>query len=246
MYESEINTRVEPPSTLPPGALEFFGESTRTMRQRTVLPWGEHCTECVWPSCYSSCDLYEARPDGKCRRFTDGMVVIECPGAPNGYVLKIRFKQWGKLWSVGNVRLFTSEEAQRIENRDRWIGSTLQQLIMPTPAKTFLSGKRYSFKKRVAAGRKPGKERPTSFLIECYNPQRQEIRLSFTVRGNGANSKMPFQDLLVAKPGPNRFRIAYDPIDAVVGLQNSFQVELIPNDVPGGTTLYFGMLDFVR
>ena len=246
MYESEINVRVEPTSSMPEGAVEFFAECTSTLRHRTVLPWGEHCTECVWPSCYSTCDLYEPRTDGKCRRFTDGMVRIDAPGSPNGYVLKIRFKQWGKLWTVGNVHLFTTEEARRIESRDRWIGGALQQLILPAPAKTFLSSKRYSYKKRVAGSRKPGEQRPTSFLVECYNPQQEEIRLSFTVRGNGANSKIPYQDLLVAKPGANRFRIAYEAIDAVVGLQNSFQVELIPNDVPDGTTLYFGMLDFVH
>jgi len=246
MYEAEINSKVESAGTMPAGALEFFAECTATLGRRTVLPWGEHCTECVWPSCYTTCDLYEARPDGKCRRFTDGMVRIDCPGSPNGYVLKIRFKQWGKLWTVGNVHLFSSEDARRLENRDRWIGTTLQQLVMPTPAKTFLSGKRYSFKKRLAASRKPGEESPTSFLIECYNPQQQEIRLSFTVRGDGANSKIPFQELLVAKPGANRFRIAYGAIDAVVALHNSFQVELIPNDVPDGTTLYFGILDFVH
>jgi FkbH-like protein len=246
MYESEINNRVEPTSSMPNGAIEFFAECTPALRQRTVLPWGEHCTECVWPSCYTTCDLYEARPDGKCRRFTDGMVRVDSPGSPNGYVLKIRFKQWGKLWTVGNVHLFTSAEARRIESRDRWIGGTLQQLVLPAPAKTFLSSKCYSYKKRMAGRRRPGKHRPTSFLVECYNPQREEIRLSFTVRGNGTNSKIPYQDLLVAKPGANRFRIAYQAIDAVVGLQNSFQIELIPNDVADGTTLYFGILDFVH
>ncbi len=246
MYESEINNRVEPTSSMPKGAVEFFAECTPTLRQRTVLPWGEHCTECVWPSCYATCDLYEPRTDGKCRRFTDGMVRIDSPGSPNGYVLKIRFKQWGKLWTVGNVHLFTCEEARGIEGRDRWIGGTLQQLVLPAPAKAFLSSKRYSYKKRVTASRKPGEQRPTSFLVECYNPQQEEIRLSFTVRGNGANSKIPYQDLLVAKPGANRYRIAYEAIDAVVELQNSFQLELIPNDVPDGTTLYFGILDFVH
>src|SRR6266849_86625 len=113
MYESEIISKLEPTSSLPKGAIEFFEESAATVSMRSVLPWGEHCTECVWPSCYATCDLYEARADGKCRRFVDGMVRVESPGSPNGYVLKIRFKQWGKLWSVGNVRLYTREEANR-------------------------------------------------------------------------------------------------------------------------------------
>lgn len=213
---------------------------------RTALPWGEHCTECVWPSCYSTCDLYEPRPDGKCRRFTDGMVRVESPSSFNGYILKIRFKQWGKLWTVGNIHLYEAEEARRLEDRDYWIGATLQKLVLPVPARTFLSSKRYSLKKRLAENRKPSHTLPTNLLVECYNPNRESIPLSLTIRSNSSNAKFPYQELLVAKPGGNRFRIPFDRIDAVVKLENSFQIELIPNDVPDGTTLYFGALDFIR
>src|SRR6202035_3732967 len=96
--------------------------------ERTVLPWSEHCTECVWPTCYSTCDLYSPREDGRCRRFVDGMVRIECPTAINQYLLKIRFKRWGKLWTPGNLRLQTGQKAAKIEKRDYRIGTTLYQL----------------------------------------------------------------------------------------------------------------------
>ncbi len=174
------------------------------------------------------------------------MVRIECPGSPNGYVLKIRFKQWGKLWSVGNVHLFSSEEARGIESRDRWIGSTLQHLSCRLRRKPFYraSATRTRSEWPEAESRESNARR--HFWWNAITRSEEEIRLSFTVRGAGANSKIPYQDLLVAKPGANRFRIAYESIDAVVGLQNPFQVELIPNDVPDGTTLYFGMLDFVH
>src|ERR1700759_2246220 len=112
MYETEANTKVEPASQLPPDVLAAFGQLRGTIASRTVLPWSEHCTECVWPTCYSSCDLYSPREDGRCRRFVDGMVRIDCPSAVNGYVLKIRFKRWGKLWTPGNLNLHSPEKAQ--------------------------------------------------------------------------------------------------------------------------------------
>src|SRR3546814_13856852 len=41
-------------------------------RKRALLLWGEHCIECAAPDCFVSCDLYQARPDCRCRRFRFG------------------------------------------------------------------------------------------------------------------------------------------------------------------------------
>ncbi|HEV3483137.1 MAG TPA: HAD-IIIC family phosphatase [Candidatus Acidoferrales bacterium] len=174
------------------------------------------------------------------------MVRVNCPGSVNGYVIKIRFKQWGKLWSEGSIRLHLRDQADRIEQRDYNIGKVLQSLVMLSPARSFLSAKRYSFKKRIARRAKPAKKVPTAFLVECFNPGANCINLSLTIRSNNPSRKIPFQELLAAKPGPSRFRVSYDSINAVVALSESFQIELIPNDVPDGTTLYFGAMDFVH
>src|SRR5712692_4173004 len=98
MYETEINHLVESSSQIPNEVLRSFGSLSGRIAMRSVLPWSEHCTECVWPTCYTTCDLYSPRQDGRCRRFVDGMVRINCPRAINSYLLKIRFKRWGKLW----------------------------------------------------------------------------------------------------------------------------------------------------
>src|SRR5271170_5437265 len=132
MYETEINRKVETVDQIPSEVLKAFGASRDILSMRTVLPWGEHCTECAWPTCYTTCDLYEARPGGNCRRFVDGMVRIDSSAALSGYLLKIRFKQWGKLWTVGNIRLHSVPQAERIESRDHRVGSMIQTLIMPT------------------------------------------------------------------------------------------------------------------
>lgn len=245
MYESEINRKAEPTSTLPDRVVEFFQQCTPLLEMRTTLPWSEHCTECVWPSCYTSCDLYEARSDGKCRRFVDGMVRVDLPQSPNGYVIKIKFKQWGKLWAVGNLHLITGKEAHKAEAKDQWIGTALQRIALPSSAKAFLSTRRYNQKKRQALRQKPIDTTPTAFLLECHNPQSHSIDVSLTIRSSNPTSKIPYQELLTAKPGPNRFRIPYNRISSAVNLREPFHIELIPNDVSDGTTLYFGVLDFV-
>src|SRR5580704_8252646 len=170
MYETEANNKKESAEQIPAEIVAQFGQLKETVLERTVLPWSEHCTECVWPTCYATCDLYSPRKDGRCRRFSDGIVRIDCAEAVNSYVLKIGFKRWGKLWTPGNVRLRSMRDAQRIERQDYWIGKTLFQLPMPMPVATMAMQKRYSFKKRRTYKQYTGDTSPTAFVLECYNP----------------------------------------------------------------------------
>src|SRR5215472_5691453 len=170
MYETEANNKIESPQQLPAEVLAAFGELKDQVLARTVLPWSEHCTECVWPTCYTTCDLYEPRADLRCRRFTDGMVRVNYPGGVNSYLLKIRFKRWAKLWTPGNIRLLEVDKATKLEKRDYRIGKTLYQLRLPASLKRVATSKRYSFKKRLAQRVASGGQLPDSFLLECYNP----------------------------------------------------------------------------
>ncbi len=246
MYETEANHITQSAQTIPQDVVQEFGTLRGKTLARTVLPWSEHCTECVWPTCYSSCDLYSPREDGKCRRFIDGMVRVDCPVAPNSYLLKIRFKRWGKLWSPGNVRLHSTEQAERLERRDYQIGTVLYQLPIPSGIKKAVTEKRYSFKKKLASRPTDGNSLPASFLLECYNPQSCSIRLSLTMRPAREEERVPFQELIELSPGFHRVRVPMNKIRKVLNVQAPFNIELIPNDVEDGTTLYFGLMEFVQ
>jgi FkbH-like protein len=246
MYEAEANSQTESSSQIPTDVLSAFGDLRGNVVARTILPWSEHCTECVWPTCYSTCDLYEPREDKKCRRFLEGMVRINYPASVNSYILKIRFKRWAKLWTPGNVRLYSIDKAARLERRDYRIGTTLYQLPVPTSLKKAVTSKRYSFKKKMAQRRTTGGGFPDSFLLECYNPQGKTIPLSLTISRLNTDSKIPFQKLIYLTPGFRRVRLPFEEISRVVDMQFPFSIEMIPNDVEDGTALYFGLMDFVR
>ncbi len=246
MYEAEANNRIEPASQIPSEVLSAFAQVDGKVLGRTLLPWSEHCTECVWPTCYATCDLYSPREDLRCRRFVDGMVRIDCPASLNSYLLKIRFKRWGKLWAQGNFRLYPLSQAAARERRDYRIGQTLVQLPLPAGLKRVVTDKRYSFKKRMAKRGVPQGEPPSSFLLECYNPQDQVIALSLTIRSLQAEARIPFLKLIHLAPGFQRVRIAIGEISSVLDMHSPFSIEMIPNDVPDGATLYFGVMDFVR
>jgi FkbH-like protein len=244
MYETEANGKFAPASELPD--LAAWGELKGQLLARTLLSWSEHCTECVWPTCYATCDLFSPREDGRCRRFEEGMVRIDCPSAVNSYVLKITFKKWGKLWSPGTIRLRKPEEAHRIEQRDYLIGRTLFQLPAPEGMRRKIAGKRYIWKKRMAQQLSATSELPSSFLIECFNPEPASISLSLTMRSATSQiNPIPFQKLIEVQPGFQRVRVPMCEITRIFDLTSPFQVDLIPNSDTDLTTLYFGLVDFV-
>lgn len=246
MYETEANSATESLEQIPPGRVAAFANLQGKVLTRTVLPWSEHCTECAWPTCYSTCDLYSPREDGRCRRFIDGMVRIDCPESINGYLLKIRFKQWGKLWTPGSLNLYPIEKAERIEHRDYRIGTVLYQMPLPSPVKSRIIGKRYSLKKRLAVKAVKTHQSPTAFLLECYNPAGHPIFLSISVRSHHKDQLIPFQKLICLNPGFQLVRIPFEEISSIVNLDSPFNIELIPNGAEKETTLYFGLMDFVR
>jgi FkbH-like protein len=246
MYETEANHKVESGEQIPAGVIAELRKADSGLVARTVLPWSEHCTECVWPSCYSTCDLYAPREDGRCRRFADGMVRVDTPTALSPYLLKIRFKQWGKLWTPGNIHLHAADQALKIERRDYLIGRTLVQLPLPSPLKNKVTGKRYAFKKRIANRAGTNGELPTSFLMECHNPESQPVALSLTMRALDTEKKIPFQRLIELTPGFQRIRIPLGEIARVLDLRAPFSIDLIPNGDAPEITLYFGLMEFVQ
>ena len=72
MFEFEVKNE-NPQGSLSAEIAQHFQKNEFIVTHRSVLEWGEHCTECAIPQCYSTCDFYSARSDGKCRRFLYGL-----------------------------------------------------------------------------------------------------------------------------------------------------------------------------
>src|SRR6266849_3142965 len=70
----------------------------------SILAWSEHCVESAIPQCYSTCDLYDPRTDGKCRRFTFGIFRNRSLRTWLPYTVEVDFRLISHLWSKGNVR----------------------------------------------------------------------------------------------------------------------------------------------
>lgn len=246
MYEREVNGKVESIDQIEPEVLANFTGQRCNVISRTLLPWSEHCTECAAPTCYTTCDLYEARTDGKCRRFVNGMIRIPFPQGINSYLLKISFKKWAKLWTAANIHLFPPESARTIEIRDQRIGNVLRLLPVPSSIKKYLTGHRYDQKKQWAKSLIPPETLPDYFLVECFNPYEFSVNMTLSTLCSMKSSRMPFRTLVEMKPGFNGVRIPLHEIMSAFDLRSPFDMELVPNEIEEGITMFFGVMDFVK
>jgi FkbH-like protein len=246
MYEAEVNFGKEPITSLPKEIREKFNEFRASVVARTTLPWGEHCTECVWPSCYTTCDLYEKRTDGACRQFVGPAVRLDNDQGLNPYILKLRFKRWAKFWTVGNIDLKTLSTAETEERKNIAVGALARNLPLPSPIKSRVLGK-INYRRRVAAENASGaKDRPDCFLLECYNPGTDPVHLTFSVRLKDRTFVRRYEKYIEARSGYSRTRIPFSEIASVIDVALPFELEIVPNNVSEDTTLYFGMMDFIR
>lgn len=246
MYESEVNYGKEPITSLPREIREKFNEFRASVAARTTLPWGEHCTECVWPSCYSTCALYERRPDGACRQFVGSALRLDNDHGLNPYVLKIHFKRWAKFWTVGNTDLKTLSTAEHEERRNIAVGVLARNLPLPAPLKSRVLGK-VNYQRRVAAENAPGANNPPDcFLLECYNPGTLPVYLTFVVRPRDRSIARRYEKNLEVPPGYTRAKIPFPQIASAIDVALPFELEIVPNNVSESTTLYFGLMDFIR
>jgi FkbH-like protein len=245
MYEAEVNHSIESVDAIPVDVRQQFAELRDHVKLRTVLPWGEHCTECVWPVCYTTCELYSPRADGACRQFIDGAVRLDHKEGLNPYLIKIRFKQWAKLWTVGTLHLQSIAAANRKESFNIAVGAIGRAIPLPGALKPRVLQKISYLRRRSAEDAPLPAEFPDCFLLECFNPNTRPIHLRFMLRTREQKSARPFQTMISVNPGYNRIRVPFSDIEAAVDVTRSFEIEIVPNDADQ-TVLYFGLLDFVK
>lgn len=202
------------------------------------------------PACYSTCDLYSPRPDGKCRRFVQGIETVPLAEHPQGYVAKVAFKQWGQLMAYGNTRLIPVADASAIEARVRRV----EILAAGVPGASISVAARQGIPSRVASRWKqrvsnragtPLAASPDCLLVEVFNPGSRVVGLSLTVSNPG---RPPFETLLELRPGYQAVEVPVASMHAAVDLRGEILLALDPNITTPeeeGLTLYFGLLAFV-
>ena len=235
-------------------------EPERGIAHMSLLIWGEHCTECAAPACYQTCDLYEKRPDERCRRFRYGAFRNRRFASARGFGAQIAFKKWGKLEARGNTRMFPSRGVFLAE---RALGAALRVLdklgrlvrIMTRDIRWSYVG--FALHERLSRWlhrRAQGSAvKADAFLLEVYNPTPEPLRFQVVMSIARVEIKVPvnasrlpsFRALVTLPPGYSRHEFPHRDLAAVTEAGLPFDVTLIPE---GDQTpeLVFLTADFVR
>lgn len=255
MYEVEIeHAWLSADDCFPSDVKATFAEP-RTLTHVTAVQFEEHCTECAWPACYTSCALYNPRNDGNCRRTIDGFSPVVDAPVLGGHVVRVRFKRWANITGRCRLPLLPVDKAQREEwflNKLASVATSMPRLgtAIGHPGLASRAVRRAKKAYIRTGGRADDGLPPDYFLLETYNPSDQAVKLSLVVSGTSELSKkMPFQRLLNIAPGFNRITIPFQEMNPLLGKTDKIDLSLNPNILrpeEEGLTLFFGLICFVR
>ncbi len=228
-------------------------------KERAFLLWGEHCIECAAPACFTTCDLYEARPDERCRRFEYGIYRNTSYPSARGFGAEVVFKRWGKIEARGNAVMLPAwlcggmerglpivlPLLNRFGRAVRRAGAAIRWSYV-----TFGALERFN---RWLDKRASPRARPDAFMAEIYNPSETAIALVLAIgvdrsqiAGNVTADQLPrpFSKRLSIAPGYNRFDVPASEFATVLESGLPFNLALIP-DAEDGSNLVFLSLDLL-
>lgn len=225
--------------SIPEEVAAGFSELQRSIHSRSAIVWGEHCSECDYPACYSSCAFYTPRPDLKCRRFSEGIEPLTTQ--PAGVRLhRIRFRKWGKLEGRGPVILRPTATARRSEMLDAAASLMLAHAPLPYVVRRSLTG-RWNQRKvlREAEGGGPTAD---AFVVEAWSAD-QRVH-PFTISILQQRGESLFQAQFSAGPSYGRLVIPMSAVTGRVDLSRPFLIQIEPVGDAEGREVVFGFCDF--
>jgi FkbH-like protein len=210
---------------------------------RSVIVWGEHCSECAFPTCYSQCVFYTPRADLHCRRFDRG---IERLSSADGLQLvQIQFRRWGKLEGQGPSQLVPLADADQREERDAWVSARLNTPGLPRRVSGGLIGRWNALK----AGPRQADDAGSHFVVETWlDPARHAAPIPFTltILDLAKAGDTLFQSPFEIRPGYGRWLVPTDDIKRMIPLDAPFLVQIEPVGDAPPVPIVFGLTDFVR
>src|SRR5262245_27024735 len=245
MWETEWARKagVNRPGTLS-GARSLV--ATTSIAYTYLAVWSEHCVECTYPVCYTSCVLYARRPDGHCQRFRYGIRRDNRTPGLDGASYEIDFKRWGKLETKLCYGPVTMRQLRLVSHVDRLLLRLLNPLSSALSKISGSSGltRRYSRLREVLLSALTSRARRRTrhyddFVVEAFNP----LTHSVSVVVEAWQEAMVFRTSLQMAPGPNSHTIPFASMNLDLSQPNGRVARYISGDREA--TLAFSTLDFI-
>jgi len=185
------------------------GECKRNIRDRfeitAVRPamWEEHCLECSAPACFESCVHYQARSDGRCKRFENGLLTFVEEKACCGQGVHVKFRKWGNMMTVLFPTMLSEEDYRKLWKKNERIGKLLGMVeASPLPQSLRWQGIRIpEFLRRRSLRKMSGLDNTAAaFLFHAYSYTQESYRLIVEVYDDHTSV---YKTSVLVNPGEN-------------------------------------------
>ena len=247
MHETVIDQSYASDVQIPDNVLNLMVSNALRVTQRSSLLWAEHCTECVWPSCYSTCALYTPRSDLKCRRFLRGIQRVRCVANDGKYAncIAVSFRQWAKIEADGRAR-FSEVGTRRIQQKvDELIANAIDGLPAPLRVKVRIANGWNKTKQTAWVGRNPITA-ADKFVIESYSDTVEPVHFCLKISPVDGVQAGFFEKHFTLNHGYSFLTFDASSISELVDLTQPVRVRVEPLDQPPNNSFIFSTLDFVR
>lgn len=222
------------------------------------LLWGEHCTECAAPDCFSTCDIYDPRSDQRCRRFEFGVFKNTAFASARGYGAEVVFKRWAKLEARGNSTMLPSGIIHFFEGCAAFISpaanafGSLAHRAFKDIRWSYVGHALFERLNGWLHARRDARRTPDAFVVELYNPEKQEIVLLLSMSvdrtkvppSRWEQLPRPFLKKFRIPPGYYREDVPFESLRNLIESDVPYGISLMP-DAAEGARLIFLTLDFV-
>ena len=146
--------------------------------------WEEHCLECAAPTCFGTCVHYQARRDGRCKRFENGLLTYPNEKGCCGQGVRVRFRKWGNMMTVLFPAMLTERDYVAMTRKNEGLGKLLGAVNRsPLPTAARWQGIRIpEFLRRKGLRKLAGLDNtPDAFLFHGYSHMDADYRLVLEV-----------------------------------------------------------------
>lgn len=142
--------------------------------------WEEHCLECAAPLCFGNCLHYEARSDGRCKRFENGLFTFPHTAACNQQGARVKFRKWGNMMTIIFPAMLQEDDLKKLHTKTEKQGKRLKKLVasrLPLPLRWNGIRTIEFLRRRKLRGTTGLSNHADAFLFHCYSHYATSFRL---------------------------------------------------------------------
>lgn len=191
--------------------------------------WEEHCLECSAPLCYRNCIHYEARSDGRCKRFANGIEIYQNEYGCCGQEICIKYRKWANMMTILFPAMIPVEDMQSLTDKNQRLGLRLEKIAhghLPVKLKWEII-RTFEFLRRRKLRSIAGLDnRPDAFVFHGYSFEKESYHLIIEVYDDHTPV---FKTSLEIRKGENIFMLDRSELNVACWTEN-YLVKIYPEN----------------